>query len=217
MPPRPLPPYDRLKPPHRKPLPIMLFGTRFASIFAAFLFTGFLLACPNVRRAPNTARSETAPRMVWSRPPMPSPRRSASKLCRRAGMPWMPPSAVGLALAVTYPSAGNLGGGGFMLIRRANGQAVVIDYRETAPGPCHVGICTLILRAGSFPMRRLSGYRASGVPGTVAGLALAQKKYGRLPWKIVVAPARRLAEQGFVLTNSMASGNANHQSPCPVS
>ncbi|MBC8138569.1 MAG: gamma-glutamyltransferase, partial [Fibrella sp.] len=113
--------------------------------------------------------------------------------------------AVGLALAVTYPAAGNLGGGGFMLIRLADGHTNVLDYRETAPAAATRGM--YLDKSGSVaPNVSQVGYRAVGVPGTVAGLALAQKKYGRLNWKAVVAPARRLAERGFPITNLLASG-----------
>src|SRR5438034_6642237 len=87
--------------------------------------------------------------------------------------------AVGLALAVVYPEAGNLGGGGFMLIRMANGQTHAIDYREMAPAAATRDIFVnkegkLIKGEGSSTL----GYRASGVPGTIAGLDLAFRKYG---------------------------------------
>jgi gamma-glutamyltranspeptidase/glutathione hydrolase len=119
--------------------------------------------------------------------------------------------AVGLALAVTYPAAGNLGGGGFMLIRLADGRTDVLDYREMAPAAAKRD---MYLDASGNVVPNLSqvGYRAVGVPGTVAGLALAQKKYGKLTWKAVVAPARRLAEQGFPISNLLASGMRNNKS-----
>jgi gamma-glutamyltranspeptidase/glutathione hydrolase len=111
--------------------------------------------------------------------------------------------AVGLALAVVYPAAGNLGGGGFMLIRLADGRAVAIDYRETAPAAARR---TMYLDAAGnvIPEASLVGYRAAGVPGTVAGLGLAQQKYGILKWSEVVEPARRLAAQGFRVSYSLA-------------
>jgi gamma-glutamyltranspeptidase/glutathione hydrolase len=113
--------------------------------------------------------------------------------------------AVGLALAVTYPAAGNLGGGGFMLIRLADGHATAIDYRETAPESAQR---TMYLDAGGnvIPNPSLVGYRAAGVPGTVAGLGLAQQKYGVLKWRDVVEPARRLAAQGFPVSYALAAG-----------
>jgi gamma-glutamyltranspeptidase / glutathione hydrolase len=115
--------------------------------------------------------------------------------------------AVGLALAVVYPEAGNLGGGGFMLIRLARGETVAIDYREMAPAAAHRSLFldargNLIQGEGSST----SGYRASGVPGTVAGLSHALKKYGsgRITWAQLTEPARKLAADGFVLTRSLA-------------
>jgi gamma-glutamyltranspeptidase/glutathione hydrolase len=111
--------------------------------------------------------------------------------------------AVGLALAVTHPVAGNLGGGGFMLIRLAGGRAIAIDYRETSPEAAQR---TMYLDASGsvIPNLSLVGYRAAGVPGTVAGLGLAQRKYGVLMWRDVVEPARRLAADGFRVSAALA-------------
>lgn len=115
--------------------------------------------------------------------------------------------AVALALAVTYPAAGNLGGGGFMMIRLRDGKTTAIDYREMAPAAAHRNVYldrdgNLIKGEGSSTV----GYRASGVPGTVAGMELALKKYGsgRLSWGQLVEPARRLAAQGFPMGHSLA-------------
>src|SRR6266705_289602 len=112
--------------------------------------------------------------------------------------------AVAVALAVVYPSAGNIGGGGFMMIRRSNGTATAIDYRETAPAAAtrdmYVGPDgELIKGEGSSTL----GYRAAGVPGTVAGMAFALKKYGsgKLTWSELIEPAGRLAVNGFVVTH----------------
>lgn len=111
--------------------------------------------------------------------------------------------ATALALAVTYPVAGNLGGGGFMLVRMANGGCVAIDYRETAPAAAQREM--YLDRAGNvLPDASLVGGRAAGVPGTVAGLALALEKYGTLPWAKVVEPARRLAAEGFPVSYALA-------------
>src|SRR5579872_4921049 len=113
--------------------------------------------------------------------------------------------ATALALAVTHPAAGNLGGGGFMLIRLPDGTATAIDYRETAPAGASRDM--YLDSAGNVvPESSLVGYRASGVPGTVAGLALAQAKYGRLKWRDVIAPAIRLAESGFRVSWALARG-----------
>lgn len=104
--------------------------------------------------------------------------------------------AVGLALAVTHPQAGNLGGGGFMLIRLASGESVVVDYREEAPGEASRNMY-LNAQGALIPEASVVGARAVAVPGTVAGLALAEQKYGKLGWAKVLEPAIRLAEQGF--------------------
>ena len=111
--------------------------------------------------------------------------------------------ATAFALAVVHPSAGNIGGGGFMIIRQASGTAVTIDYREKAP---ITSTKTMYLdSAGNIVHTRTStGYLAPGVPGTVRGLALAHQKFGKLPWKDVVAPAVNLAETGFVLSEALA-------------
>ena len=115
--------------------------------------------------------------------------------------------AVALALAVTYPAAGNLGGGGFMMIRLSNGKTTAIDYREMAPAAAHRNVYldkdgNLLKGEGSSTV----GYRASGVPGTVAGLELALKKYGsgKLTWAQLVEPARRLASEGFAVGYGLA-------------
>jgi len=111
--------------------------------------------------------------------------------------------ATAFALAVVHPSAGNIGGGGFMVIRPTSGPAVAIDYREKAPlkstKTMYLDSTGTIVRA-----RTATGYLAPGVPGTVRGLALAHRKFGKLPWKDVVAPATALAEKGFVLSDSLA-------------
>lgn len=111
--------------------------------------------------------------------------------------------AVAFALAVVYPEAGNLGGGGFMLIRFHDGKTYAIDYREMAPLAATRdmyldGRGELIKGEGSSTV----GYRASGVPGTVAGLELALKKYGsgKFTWRQLIEPARKLAAQGFNLS-----------------
>src|SRR5213075_327709 len=118
--------------------------------------------------------------------------------------------AVALALAVTWPEAGNLGGGGFMLIRTAEGKAEAIDYREIAP---LAATRDMYLDASGNVIKDASlvGYRAIGVPGTVAGLALAHKRYGKLPWRELVEPARKLAADGFVVSEYLSRSLKNKQ------
>ncbi len=107
---------------------------------------------------------------------------------------------VGFALAVTYPRAGNLGGGGFMLIYSARtGDVTAIDYREMAPGRAHRDM--FLDREGQVdPELSRFSHLAAGVPGTVAGLALALEKYGTLSLAQALAPAIQLAESGFVVS-----------------
>ena len=115
--------------------------------------------------------------------------------------------AVAFALAVTHPAAGNLGGGGFMVIRLKNGKTTAIDYREMAPASANRNIYLdkngkLIEGEGGS----LVGYRAAGVPGTVRGMELALKTYGsgKLTWSQLIEPARRLAANGFTVTYSLS-------------
>jgi gamma-glutamyltranspeptidase/glutathione hydrolase len=112
--------------------------------------------------------------------------------------------ATAFALAVTHPSAGNIGGGGFMVVRNASGAVTTFDYREKAPLK---STRTMYMRDGKVDISLTNqGYLAPGVPGTVRGLALAHKKFGRLPWKDVVMPAVQLAEDGFVMSAPLARG-----------
>ena len=112
--------------------------------------------------------------------------------------------ATAFALAVTHPSAGNLGGGGFMIVRTAEGKATTIDYRERAPGAAKP---TMYLKPDGTIDRSLTraGWLAPGVPGTVRGLALAHKRFGKLPWADLVRPAARLATGGFPLSKALAA------------
>lgn len=115
--------------------------------------------------------------------------------------------AVGLALAVVYPEAGNIGGGGFMLYRQSTGQTHAIDYREMAPAAAGRDIFVdkggkLIKGEGSSTV----GFRASGVPGTLAGFDLAFRKYGsgKVKWRELVEPSQAIAENGYVLSDRLA-------------
>jgi gamma-glutamyltranspeptidase / glutathione hydrolase len=111
--------------------------------------------------------------------------------------------AVGFALAVTLPEAGNLGGGGFMVIRLADGRETTIDYREAAPGRATRDMF-LDESGAPVPSRSLAGPLACGVPGSVAGLALAHRRYGRLTLATVIEPAIALARDGFEVSWSLA-------------
>ena len=118
--------------------------------------------------------------------------------------------AVGFALAVVYPAAGNIGGGGFMLIRPAssklaNGQPHFLDYREKAPAAASANMY-LDAQGNVIPKMSIEGIKASGVPGTVAGLVYAEKTYGKLGLAKVMAPAIKLASDGYILDDEIARG-----------
>jgi gamma-glutamyltranspeptidase/glutathione hydrolase len=110
--------------------------------------------------------------------------------------------AVGFALAVTHPSAGNIGGGGFMLVRLADGRSSFLDFRECAPAAASRDM--YLDANGKVTEESLTGYRASGVPGTVRGLEYASKKWGRKPWAELVRPAADLAASGFEISYGQA-------------
>ncbi len=111
--------------------------------------------------------------------------------------------ATGFALAVTHPAAGNIGGGGFLLLRRKNGKATFIDYREKAPLAATETMYQ-DAQGNILPGASVTGYKAIATPGSVAGLVYAEKKYGKLGLKRVMAPAIKLASEGFLLTSEEA-------------
>ncbi len=107
--------------------------------------------------------------------------------------------ATGFALAVVHPAAGNIGGGGFMLIRYKHGKTHFLDYREKAPAAASRDMY-LDAKGNVIPGMSLVGYKASGVPGTVAGLTYAQKHFGKLTLAQDMAPAIKLATDGYTLS-----------------
>ena len=107
--------------------------------------------------------------------------------------------AVGFALAVVYPQAGNIGGGGFMLIRMHTGEAHFIDYREQAPAASTYNMY-LDAHGNVIPGASTFGYKSIGVPGTVAGLVYAERTYGHIGLARVIAPAIHLASEGYILS-----------------
>ena len=146
----------------------------------AFLILAALPACP---AEPLRARHG----MVVAREP--GATRVGLRVLQSGGNAIDAAVAVGFALAVTHPSAGNLGGGGFMLLRLADGRVTFLDFRERAP---RAASRDMYLDAnGKVTGDSLVGYRASGVPGTVRGLDYASRKYGKKPWAEVVRPAVR--------------------------
>jgi gamma-glutamyltranspeptidase/glutathione hydrolase len=127
-----------------------------------------------------------------------------AEILRRGGNAIDAAVAVGYAQAVVNPCCGNLGGGGFMTLRLTDGRAFFVDFREAAPGRATP---TMYLDADGKVLARasLDGWRAVGVPGTVMGLDMALSRFGSMPRRDVMAPAIRLAREGFVLTPADAA------------
>jgi len=124
-------------------------------------------------------------------------------ILRRGGNAADAAVAVAFALAVTWPEAGNIGGGGFWISRNAKGRTVVVDFRETAPRTARPDLFVKP-GPGGEPPSSTEGPFASGVPGSVDGLWRAHRAAGRLPWKRVVEPAVRLARDGFVVSETFS-------------
>jgi gamma-glutamyltranspeptidase/glutathione hydrolase len=166
------------------------------------LFTAILgLAAPTLRSAPEEGVSSKDGLVVCTSSPACD---AGAAILAKGGNAVDAAVATAFALAVTHPSAGNIGGGGFMVVRAPNGDATTFDYREKAPLK---STRTMYMRDGKVDTSLTSmGYLAPGVPGTVRGLALAHKRLGKLPWKDVVMPAVQLAEDGFVMSNGLARG-----------
>ena len=125
------------------------------------------------------------------------------KVMKQGGNAFDAAIATQLALAVVYPGAGNLGGGGFMVAHLSKGKNIALDYRETAPAKASKD---MYLDNSGNPIKSLSmeGHFASGVPGTIAGL-FATLKYAKLPFSKLILPAIQLAEKGFSLTEAQAA------------
>jgi gamma-glutamyltranspeptidase/glutathione hydrolase len=164
------------------------------SLACVGLFTG---AFQGASRTPVRARHG----MVGSSEPLASA--AGVKILQQGGNAVDATVAVGFVLAVTHPAAGNLGGGGFMVLRLADGRETTVDYRETAPA---AATRDMFLDAGGNPVaeRSLTGPLACGVPGSVAGLTYAQRTYGRMPLADVMRPAIELAHDGFEISQALA-------------
>jgi gamma-glutamyltranspeptidase/glutathione hydrolase len=167
----------------------------------AFLTLVFAIAAPALRGAPEEGVSSKDGLVVCTSSPACD---AGASILAKGGNAVDAAVATAFALAVTHPSAGNIGGGGFMVVRTANGDATTFDYREKAPLK---STRTMYMRDGKVDISLTNmGYLAPGVPGTVRGLAIAHRKFGKLPWKDVVMPAVQLAEDGFVMSNGLARG-----------
>src|SRR6266481_5662970 len=129
--------------------------------------------------------------------------RAGVEILKRGGNAVDAAVAVAFALAVVEPAAGNIGGGGFMLIRLADGKTTFFDYREVAPGKATRDM--YIGKDGKLDEEAsVIGYKSVAVPGTVAGLELVLKNYGTMKLADVMAPAIRLAEVGFGVSEKLA-------------
>ncbi len=165
-------------------------------LLASLLCAGLLLQAPvSAVREPVRARQA----MVLAQQPADE---AGLAVLRNGGNAIDAAIAIGFALNAAYPYAGALGGGGFMLIRLANGQTTFIDFREQAPA---TATRTMYLDAQGNPTRdSIEGWRSSGVPGTVRGFELAHKKYAKLSWAADMAPAIELATKGFPVSHAFA-------------
>ena len=136
---------------------------------------------------------------------------AAEEILRKGGNAVDAAVATAFALAVTYPEAGNLGGGGFMTLY-VDGKPYFLDYRETAPAAATAG---MYLDAKGEPVAAASqfGNRAVAVPGTVRGMAMAHKRFGKLSWAQVLDPAIRYAREGFLVTPQLIGNLEESQAP----
>ena len=130
--------------------------------------------------------------------------RVGADIMRRGGNAVDAAVAVGFAMTVTYPVAGNIGGGGFMVIRLANGESVALDYREVAPGAASRNM--YLDSTGKLTDKSVVGHLSVAVPGSVAGMAEALRKYGTMSLSDLIAPAIRLAEEGWVIDSAFSHG-----------
>ena len=186
-----------------------------SALFLSFCFVmppaGVVSATPTVAMAVREpARGRSA--MVASQHPLAS--KIGIDILKKGGNAVDAAIAVGIALAVVYPEAGNLGGGGFMLYRRKDGETFAIDYREMAP---KAATRDMFVDRNGDPIKgegsSTIGYRASGVPGTLAGFDLAFRKHGskNIKWRDLIEPSRILADRGYVLTNRLANLLVNYK------
>ena len=166
-----------------------------SSTFASFAFMGH-----------HPSRSEHG--MVATAAPLAS--RVGLEILRQGGNAVDAAVAIGFALEVVYPEAGNIGGGGFMVIRFPDGKSTTIDYREKAPLKASRDMY-LDKNGNVIPGLSLTGYLACGVPGSVKGLWLAHRKYGKLPWKKLIEPAIKLADKGFIVSYEFSQEVKRHQ------
>lgn len=183
------------------------FSARPLFFLALTLLTVAVAARPALGQAQETARSDGG--MVSSQQWIAS--QAGADVLAAGGNAVDAAIATGFALAVTHPTAGNIGGGGFMVIRFPNGQSTTIDFREKAPLASHPEMWLDENGEYSFQVHHLS-HRAVGVPGTVAGFDKAHRLYGVAPWADLVEPSVDLANDGFELSEALAGSIARFAS-----
>lgn len=165
------------------------------------LFTILILACTNPTSEKRVTGVVADSAMVVSAHPLAS--QIGVDIMKKGGNAVDAAIATQLALSVAFPAAGNIGGGGFMVIRLKDGTTTTLDFRETAPAAATTNMY-LDEKGEVITDLSLKGHLASGVPGSVDGMVEAHKKYGSLPWKELVQPAIDLAKNGVVLTGREA-------------
>lgn len=186
---------------------------RLIATMAATVSVALLLTAPPVLAAP--ARPKAAAVRALDAGAVASPDRygalAAREILKAGGNAVDAAVATGFALAVTYPEAGNLGGGGFMTLY-VDGKPYFLDYRETAPAAASAD---MYIGPDGEPVAGLSlfGNRAVGTPGSVRGLAMAHKRFGKLSWARVLAPAIRYARDGFTVNDQFAGVLASEVPP----
>ena len=166
--------------------------------FAAVLVSG---CTGQIRTQPRARDTQTSAQAALAMPDRYSAE-TATRILEAGGNAVDAAVASAFTLAVTYPEAGNLGGGGFMLAYM-HGEASFLDYREVAPAAATRNMY-LDARGEVIEGASLTGHRAVGVPGTVAGLWEAHQRHGRLEWRTVVQPSIELARRGFVVPPDLA-------------
>lgn len=160
----------------------------------------FIFACQSVEQSKEIKRGlVTQNAMVVAAHPVAA--QIGKNILQKGGNAFDAMAATELALAVVYPRAGNIGGGGFMVYRLANGKTGSLDYREKAPLAAHRDMY-LNDEGEVIPGKSSEGIFSVGVPGTVAGIAAAHQKFGKLPWADVVQPAIEVARGGYALTDN---------------
>jgi len=172
-----------------------------SALLAALLAAYLAWPVPAPAQSPQADVARGAKGMVVTAEPFAA--EAGIEILRQGGNAVDAAVAVAFALAVTEPSAGNLGGGGFMLIRKANGRATFVDYRETAPAAARPDMY-LDAQGELIPGRSTEGWQAAGIPGTVAGLELALRAHGTMSLRQVLEPAVRLADKGFPVSQRLA-------------